>query len=217
VSVPQFSVIAPLVAAGTAATACLVFADYRKFERLRRISKMLAAAAFVAIGCLRIASGDVATPTAKWLIAALLLCAAGDACLLSTSPRAFLAGLASFAAGHIAYAACFITKRIHLPTTAVAFGAAAVLAALAIRWLWPRAGEMRGALVFYCVIIVSMFATACGAFGAEGSIGCALGAAAFAISDLSVARDQFIAREFSNRAWGLPLYFCAQYILTATI
>jgi len=33
---------------------------------------------------------------------------------------------------------------------------------------------------------------------------------AFAASDISVARDRFVAPAFINRAWGLPLYYVAQ-------
>jgi len=32
------------------------------------------------------------------------------------------------------------------------------------------------------------------------------------VSDLSVARDRFVSRSFSNRAWGLPLYYAAQIV-----
>ena len=40
-------------------------------------------------------------------------------------------------------------------------------------------------------------------------------ALAFYASDLAVARDQFVKREFRNRAWGMPLYFYAQMILAS--
>jgi hypothetical protein len=39
----------------------------------------------------------------------------------------------------------------------------------------------------------------------------------FYASDLSVARDRFVVFRFSNRAWGLPLYFGAQLILASTV
>jgi hypothetical protein len=45
------------------------------------------------------------------------------------------------------------------------------------------------------------------------------GMAAFALyrSDLSVARDRFVARGFVHRAWGLPLDFAAQLGLARTV
>jgi hypothetical protein len=37
------------------------------------------------------------------------------------------------------------------------------------------------------------------------------------LSDLSVARDRFVAPGFVNRAWGLPTYFAAQLLLAASV
>jgi len=31
-----------------------------------------------------------------------------------------------------------------------------------------------------------------------------------------VARDRFVRHQFSNRAWGLPLYYAAQLLLATT-
>jgi hypothetical protein len=49
--------------------------------------------------------------------------------------------------------------------------------------------------------------------GAGGPATVALGALAFTASDVSVARDRFVRAQFLNRAWGLPLYYCAQVLL----
>ena len=37
-------------------------------------------------------------------------------------------------------------------------------------------------------------------------------AVAFYVSDVSVARDRFVAPGFGNRIWGLPLYYGAQLL-----
>jgi len=44
----------------------------------------------------------------------------------------------------------------------------------------------------------------------------AIGAVAFALSDVSVARDRFIERDVVNKAWGLPLYYFAQVIFAVS-
>ena len=44
-----------------------------------------------------------------------------------------------------------------------------------------------------------------------------LGAAMFYVSDLSVARDKFVAPGLVNRLWGLPLYYAAQFVLAWTV
>jgi hypothetical protein len=41
-------------------------------------------------------------------------------------------------------------------------------------------------------------------------------ALAYTASDVSVARDRFVAHAFANRARGLPLYDAAQLLLAAT-
>ena len=55
-------------------------------------------------------------------------------------------------------------------------------------------------------IITAMVAMAMGTTVATGDARVAIGAVMFFVSDLSVARDKFVAPGFGNRAWGLPLY-----------
>ena len=43
------------------------------------------------------------------------------------------------------------------------------------------------------------------------------GAWGFAISDLAVARDQFVTPGYQNRLWGLPLYFGSQMLLAYSV
>jgi len=43
--------------------------------------------------------------------------------------------------------------------------------------------------------------------------GLVLGAIAFFASDLSVARDKFVVRNYVNRAWGLPAYYAGQLLI----
>ena len=39
------------------------------------------------------------------------------------------------------------------------------------------------------------------------------GARLFFVSDLTVARDRFVARASANKAWGLPAYFSGQLLI----
>ena len=45
----------------------------------------------------------------------------------------------------------------------------------------------------------------------------AVGAAAFALSDLSVAYGRFIRPRWTAKAWGLPLYYAAQLVLAGSV
>ena len=44
-----------------------------------------------------------------------------------------------------------------------------------------------------------------------------LGAVAFFLSDLAVARDRFVAKGWVNRVWGLPLYYFGQVLLATSV
>jgi phage shock protein PspC (stress-responsive transcriptional regulator) len=60
-----------------------------------------------------------------------------------------------------------------------------------------------------------MLVAAAGASPADPAI--FAGAALFYASDLTVARDRFVASGFANGAIGLPLYFAAQLVIAHTV
>ena len=150
----------------------------------------------------------------RWIGLGLALSACGDVLLIPGGNATFVLGLAAFLLAHIAYAAAFVA----LPQSplALALGAAAV--ALAVwrswRWLAPQLpSRMRPPVGAYFAAIAAMGTLALGAAGAGAPLSAAVGALAFMASDLSVARERFVARGFVNQAWGLPLYFAAQLCL----
>ena len=93
-----------------AAVASLLRAVRVGDRTLEIISKTTASAVFVMLGLDRWSPGDA---VGTWLIAALVLCAAGDLCLLWD--RSFDLGLISFLLGHLAYVIGF---GVALPWTA---------------------------------------------------------------------------------------------------
>jgi uncharacterized membrane protein YhhN len=62
-----------------------------------------------------------------------------------------------------------------------------------------------------------MCALAVGVSVASGQWLIAVGALLFAASDLSVARQAFIAPAWLNLAWGLPAYYAAQMLLAWSV
>ena len=76
---------------------------------------------------------------------------------------------------------------------------------------------MRGPVVAYVAVISLMVVCAAGPVGAGAGPLLLAGALAFFVSDLAVARERFVARGFSNRAWGLPLYYGATLLLASTV
>ena len=76
--------------------------------------------------------------------------------------------------------------------------------------------SLRTAVHAYVAVISAMVATAAGAFGATGDAQLLAGAIAFFGSDLAVARERFVEKSFTNKLWGLPLYYGAQLLLAGT-
>lgn len=187
-------------------------------EPARRIPKLAAAACFVAAGFL---AGAGSWPYGRWIAAALILGALGDAALLGRKRRAFVIGLALFAIDHalvVRAAALVSPPSTWLGPWAIPPGLAA---ALVLRWLWPNLGHLRVPVAIYTGLIALTLTAAAapylgGApawFGERRAALLAGGALCFFVSDLAVARQRFAHQSFWNKAWGLPLYFAGQLLI----
>jgi uncharacterized membrane protein YhhN len=190
----------------------LLLAEYRRSRLGVWFAKPLASLCFIAVACLGSAWD---TTYGRALVVALVLCALGDVLLIpASSPKWFLLGIGSFALGHLAYALGFITAGVALGASAVALVIMALVVLFTVRWLHPHLPpDMRVPVRVYMVVIAAMVAAAVGTSVARGDLRIAAGAIAFAVSDVSVARDRFVRPSFANLVWGLPLYYLAQVIL----
>jgi uncharacterized membrane protein YhhN len=202
------------VNAALLATACAVCA-LLVAERLRSragiwLSKPLASLGFLLVAVL---GAPMSSAHASALMLGLGLCAIGDVLLIPTSNGPlFLAGIGSFALGHLAYAVSFGLRGVSITAALVALAGMLAVIWATLRWLSPHLpDDMRIPVRVYMLIISAMVAAAVGS--AEPRI--AIGAIAFAASDLSVARERFVRPGFVNLAWGLPLYYAAQCLLAA--
>ena len=194
----------------------LVYGEFRSLDWLRIGTKIPASLAFIVYGTQHGALAGHADGYA--MFAALWLCAFGDWFLLSRKKAPFLAGIVSFLLGHIGYLVVFFLIGVDL----TAFGLAALgIGAFAWqvwRWVGPHAGNLRGAVAAYIVVISIMV---CGAIGAvvynPGPRTWTLlaGAVIFFLSDLCVARDRFVSPGPQNRVVGLPLYYAGQLLFAA--
>ena len=193
------------------ATGALVFAEHREHTLLRIASKLMASGAFLAQAW--VCELPWAGPPGLVLSIGLLASAVGDFALLGRSERRFLLGLGAFLWAHFAYGGAFWLLGVDLMSTAMTGVVAALVGGLAWRWLAPHVGSMRLPVLGYMVAICAMVALAGGALGAQPDTGRGIlfgSAWAFLISDLCVARDQFVAPGPKNRTVGLPLYFLSQ-------
>jgi uncharacterized membrane protein YhhN len=198
-----------------AVVTCLALAGHLAAEArgallARAAGKVVASLGFVALALLRVRGAGGEGAYGRWVLAGLCLSLLGDALLLSARRPAFLAGLVAFLLAHLAYAVAFAARSAAPAWLLVPLAAAL---GLVLRWLWPRLGDMRGPVVAYCLVLSAMLFLALGVDRPEVRLGALL----FYLSDLTVARDRFVAEERRNRLVGLPLYYAAQLLLALSI
>jgi uncharacterized membrane protein YhhN len=208
--------VLPFVLVTVAATLALLAAERAGWQPGVWVAKPVAAAGFLGAAW---ANGALATPYGTWIGIGLALSWVGDVLLIPKErPRAFLAGLGAFLLGHVAYTIAFAVRGLDVPTVAVAMVAVFALGAGALRVLLPYVQPaMRRPVLAYVVVISAMLVAAAGTVGHAGMPAIFAGAFAFYLSDLAVARQRFVVRSFTNKAWGLPLYFAAQLLLAWTV
>ena len=86
------------------------------------------------------------------------------------------------------------------------------------RWLKPHLPkDMVAPVIAYVVVISMMVGLAVGTAAVQWSAPLVVGAFAFYASDISVARERFVARGYVNRLWGLPAYYVGQLLLAWTV
>jgi len=199
-----------------AATAALLLAERADWRPGVWLAKPLASAGFVAAAWVL---GATATPYGTWILVGLVLSLCGDVLLIPRgAPRVFLGGLGAFLLGHVAYAIAFAVRGLDGTTVAVALVAVLGASLLALRRLLPYIPErMRRPVLAYVIVISVMLVCAAGTVGFAGRPVVFLGALAFYLSDLAVARERFVRPSFANKLWGLPLYFAAQLLLASTV
>ncbi len=198
-----------------AALAVLLAGEQRHSLPIKAVAKPLASAGFLGLA---LAAGALDSGYGRWVLAALALSWLGDVCLLSSKSRPFLLGLASFLLGHVAYSIAFVTFGEDARWSLAVLAVLGLPAFFVLRWLAPHlSAAMRLPVRAYVAVISIMLALAAGTFAAGGHPSLPIGAAAFYLSDLAVARDRFVAPGFANRLWGLPLYYFAQLCLAWSV
>ncbi len=201
----------PVLACAALVAGCLV-AERKRSERGVWLTKPLASVAFVWAA---LAWGALASPFGRWLALGLVACAVGDVLLIPRrAPGALRAGMLAFGVGHGLFATAFLVHGVSLRATAIAAAGALAFVLGVWRWLGRHlAPADRLPVGIYAGVIGGMLVCAIGA-AARGAPGAAAaGALLFALSDLAVAQDRFVAPSFASTLWGLPAYYAAQLLL----
>lgn len=193
----------------------LVFAERKNLSAVRWLAKLAASTAFVLAA---LSLGAATSTYGQLVLLALVLSLIGDAFLLSDRSAAFLSGLGAFLLAHVAFSVAFATGALSTTAFLVSLVGAATVSVITLRWLWGRLdAAFKVAVAAYVGTIFAMCTLAIAHSAASRSWLAAVGAVAFAASDISVARDRFVVSEFLNRAWGLPVYYSAQLLLAWSV
>ncbi len=147
------------------------------------------------------------------MLVGLVLSLFGDLFLAIDGRTPFVAGLAAFLAAHLAYVAAFADRGLSTAVYLPLFGVAAAAVAIGT-WLLPTVPrELRIPVLAYIAAISVMVAFSVSTQDHAADWRIPVGAIAFYLSDITVARDRFAAPSFANRIIGLPLYYGGQLLL----
>ena len=158
----------------------------------------------------------------NFLLAGLIFCLLGDIFLALPQKGMFLAGLVVFLAGHLLYAVGFFRVTEIGKWTGTGTLVIAAVGGLVYFRLRTYLGQMKIPVIFYMIIISVMLTGAWSVFGdynlaGPGRIMVFAGALLFYLSDLFVARNRFVKKDFFNRLTGLPLYYAGQFLLAFSV
>lgn len=208
-----------LIAAALISGLLTIASDWRGVRRpLFYLAKPLTTLLIAALAWLMLAS---APGYRSWVIAALAFCLAGDVALMFTSRRAFLLGLSAFVLGHVLFIAAFVTDLplvpLFVPHTAL-FGGLVFMALVLgyARWLLPRTGRLKPAVLVYLAVLSAMVLVAllrAGLSESHAASWAAAGALLFALSDGVLAWRKFVAQPW----WGQPLTLLSYYLAIGLI
>jgi uncharacterized membrane protein YhhN len=132
--------------------------------------------------------------------------------------KMFMLGLAAFLLGHVFYVSGFFWAARTCLWTWIGAILSLLVSSAVYKWLRPQLGSMKVPVLFYVIVITVMVIGAWSVLGDDslalpGRIMVFIGAVSFYVSDIFVARDRFMKKEYLNRLIGLPVYYTGQYLL----
>ena len=198
-----------MVALTAVAVVALLVAEAFRFRPGVWIAKPLASIGFVLEAW---NLGAIDSLYGRTILVALVLSLAGDVLLIPK--KTFLAGLVAFLLAHVAFAFAFRMIWVREWWSAVVLVILSIVGAIVFHWLRPHLPrKMRVPVIAYVAAIIVMTSLA---WGVEVML-VPIGATMFFLSDLAVARDQFVVKTLTNKLWGLPLYYAAQIVLAMSV
>lgn len=197
-------------------------AVWRHAARLEWWTKLLTMAALIATVLSAGAWSATSHGAGRWLVLALCLGLLGDLALLGRTAERFLAGVAAFLLGHLAYLACFLA--LGLPSPGWSWLVVVLLFAMVVvtRDVVPTTYRLAGLRVavpvaLYSLVIAAMLVVA----WQTGCLLIAAGAAVFVVSDsmigLSLGRTGFAGPQGRTHAAIMVTYHVGQALMAAGV
>ena len=157
-----------------------------------------------------------------FILIGLVFCLCGDIFLALPQKNSFLFGLISFLLGHVFYILGFFYIAQRSPWTWVGSVIFLVISGWVYIRLRPNLGPMKVPVLVYVMAITVLISGGWSVLGdfyltGSGRIMVFVGAVCFYVSDVFVARDRFLKKEFINRLIGLPLYYAGQFLLAFSV
>ena len=173
--------------------------------------KMVASTGFVGVA---VVSDGLGSAWGRAMTAGTVLCWLGDLIL----PWSFLWGLSAFLLAHLAFSFSFFLRGVSLRWCAGALAILAPVGTVLFVYLWPHiTRDVLTAILAYAVVISLMVAMSVGAFGKGGNILVPLGAVAFYVSDIFVARGHLGLSTGLDGYIGVPLYYAGMVMLASSV
>ncbi|WP_409432735.1 lysoplasmalogenase [Litorimonas sp. RW-G-Af-16] len=196
----------------------LLAAELRENRQAQMFLKPLAAGGFLIIA---LQSGALDSLYGQIIFAGLVFCALGDVLLLSrSSEKLFIAGMAAFGFGHLAYLSAFVPFEtdnfgvMRFVINGMIIGGTIVF----FNWLKPMLpAAMKWPVIIYSGIIMFMVLNAVDLPLTLPLVFAMIAAIMFAVSDMFVARDRFVKRDPVNALAITPLYFGAQALFALSV
>lgn len=197
-------------------TAGLFAADWwAVWHRRKDVERLAKPAAMLGLLACALLAGAGGTASGRWLVLALVLGLVGDVFLLDDADeRRFVAGLAAFLVGHLAYVAAFVAAGLDRPARGWVGAAVLVVALVVGRGILPGAVADGGAglavaVAAYMAVIGAMAVTG----WATGLLLVGVGASLFVVSDTVLAIGKFVR----DRPWVGPVVIVSYHLAQALI
>jgi uncharacterized membrane protein YhhN len=207
----RLAVCSLLAAATGLCVAAMLAAQYLGLQTNAHLLLMAASTGFVLIP---IAAGGLRSAYGALIAIGLVLCWLGDL----VGPTNFTGSLAAFLLAHVAFIVAFLTRGVIAWRAGLGLVAGTIAGSLIGVWLLPHLpGEMRVPVLAYMVVISLMVILAAGVREGHGRPVVLLGALAFYVSDIFVARWKFVDSSSVNAYFCYPLYYAGCLMLALSV